>query len=178
MILKPINMNKKGSFGIAVIFAMIALIGALMVLSPDNKKPENVIDQEVSENSQFGKGNRPDYLKYMSRMIIVTSLMIIVIIYGAKWYKGKMQRNDSYTLSMKILGKQFLGSKHFLTMVRIDGKNFLLGVTDQSINLISEFPEIIEHEENKNSDSNPLSSSETFNGILKRMTGKTRETDA
>jgi flagellar biogenesis protein FliO len=57
---------------------------------------------------------------------------------GFKWYKSKLVQSVNH-FSMEVLGKQHISPKQYLIMVRIEGQKLLMGVTDQSINLVKEF---------------------------------------
>ena len=59
---------------------------------------------------------------------------------------------------MEVLGKQHINPKQYLMMVQIEGRKLLLGVSEQSINLIKEF---IEEKKNGLTTDNDISSSST-----------------
>ena len=55
-------------------------------------------------------------------------------------YKNKLSFEGDY-FSMEVLGKQHISPKQYLMMVRIEGRKLLIGVSEQSINLVKEFIE-------------------------------------
>ena len=87
----------------------------------------------------------------------ITAFIIILILVGFKWYKNKLSFEGDY-FSMEVLGKQHISPKQYLMMVRIEGRKLLMGVSEQSINLVKEF---VEEEKNGLTTDNDISVSST-----------------
>lgn len=62
---------------------------------------------------------------------------------------GRMIGGLSARGGIKILDKTSLGDKRYLMVVRVEGKYLLLGVTQQSVSLVSELPQYTLQEEEK-----------------------------
>ncbi|MDP8237473.1 MAG: flagellar biosynthetic protein FliO [Candidatus Hatepunaea meridiana] len=147
------NAPKRGSLGVAMIFIAIAVIGVMLTISSPSKKQksseiekpslETVQPLETVQHNQIKKSN---YSSYLLRVILITAAIIAVILVGSRLYRKQMRLGDSNKVNISILGRQYISPKHSLIMVRVTGRRFLLGITDSSVNLISEFEDEIESE--------------------------------
>jgi flagellar biogenesis protein FliO len=104
-------------------------------------------ESTTSDAAQIHSGNNGEsvpfnsnYSYFIFRTLGITGFIIVLILVGFKWYKNKLSFEDNY-FSMEVLGKQHINPKQYLMMVRIEGRKLLLGVSEQSINLIKEFIE-------------------------------------
>ncbi|MBN4081340.1 flagellar biosynthetic protein FliO [Caldithrix abyssi] len=129
----------KKSTGLAVLFALIAVMGMLMIFtsSQDKVPPESptlIVEKSADQHTDF----QSKYSGYMVKIISVTGGIILLFVFGAKWYR-KHQAQSSSVFHMNVLGKQYFSPKQYLMLVRIEEKKMLLGITDQSINLLKEY---------------------------------------
>lgn len=122
---------------LAAIAVGLFLIFTLFLIFPD--------DGSSSDLAQINPGNnegqlpfKSNYSNYFLRTLGITGLIIFFILMGFKWYKSKLVQSVNH-FSMEVLGKQHISPKQYLIMVRIEGQKLLMGVTDQSINLVKEF---------------------------------------
>jgi len=113
------------------------LILILFFLFPDDGN-SNDLAQINSGNNEGQLPFKSNYSNYFLRTLGITGLIIIFILIGFKWYKSKLVQNMDH-FSMEVLGKQHISPKQYLIMVRVEGQKLLMGVTDQSINLVKEF---------------------------------------
>ena len=138
---------------LAALAVGILLILILFFLYPDDGTSNNLPQINTGDN-----GDRipfkSKYSNYFLRTLGITGLIIVFILIGFKWYKSKLVQNGDH-FSMEVLGKQHISPKQYLIMVRIEGKKLLMGVTDQSINLVKEFAG--EKQNETNMDSNDIS---------------------
>tara|TARA_B100001123_G_C15345850_1_gene1037113 strand:+ start:20751 stop:21230 length:480 start_codon:yes stop_codon:yes gene_type:complete len=129
------------------------LLLILFFLFPDDAS-SNDLAQFNTENNEDQLPFKSNYSNYFLRTLGITGLIIIFILMGFKWYKSKLVENVNH-FSMEVLGKQYISPKQYLIMVRIEGQKLLMGVTDQSINLIKEFSDGKQNKDH--SDSNIIS---------------------
>lgn len=66
--------------------------------------------------------------------------LVLLLIYGAailfrRWQLGSINRSDR---RMKVIESTALSPRRAIFLVQVDGQTFMLGATDQSVNLISE----------------------------------------
>lgn len=92
------------------------------VLTQDTKKEAKV---EVNPLSRLGYG-----------ILIVVSLMGAGVLILKKWKAPSKGKGSPHTI--RVLGQSHLSPKRSLYVVQVAGEAFLLGVTDQSIQLIKE----------------------------------------
>jgi len=133
----------KRSTGAALLFAIILIMGMLWIFNdpPGTEYDKPVTQTETSQNQLSDKTPKPiqtNYGWYFFRMIAVTGFLITVIVVGARFYKRKMAQTGRM-FEMKVLGKQYISTKQYLMMIKVEDKKILLGITDQSINLLKEY---------------------------------------
>jgi len=68
------------------------------------------------------------------------------------WYKKNLNPRRQQGLSVKILGKAYLGTRQQLALVKVLDSYLLMSITDQSINVMREYepgdiPESLLHRE-------------------------------
>ena len=173
---------KKGSLGIAMIFFIIAIAGVILTISSPAEKPEsNESEKSSTEAIQSDQFKSTNYNAYLLRVILITSAIVIVILLGSKWYRRKMSIGNSNKIEMNILSRRYIGPKHSMIIVGVEGRRFLLGITDNSINLISEFDGSDKKdnnattitEESDKEDNSPshvkVDSVDTFDSVLKNI---------
>jgi len=174
---------RKGSLGIAMIFFIIAIVGVMMTISsPAEKSESKEIDKSSIEELQTDQFKKTNYSVYFLRVIIITAGIIVVVLLGSRWYRRKMRFGNSNKVEMNILSRQYLSPKHSLIMVGVEGRRFLLGITENSINLISESEDKNETENEENSineeidmqehsaEQAKVDSDDSFDTVLKKRT--------
>lgn len=78
------------------------------------------------------------FMKIGSALFIVLSL-IFVIAYGAKKYLGAAEGAFGAKRQLKVLSNHFIGVKKNVTIVEVGGEILVLGVTNNSINLLARY---------------------------------------
>ncbi len=121
--------NKQGTTLFAIIFALIAILGFVSILSPEPSKTP-----EPAETFQ----TRSTYSGYLFRVVIVTLTMIVVLIVGLSVYKKQIKSKSKSNLTLNIIGRHYINDKQSLIKVHVEGKYLLLGVSETSINYITE----------------------------------------
>jgi len=107
-----------------------------------------------------------DFLKLLLPLFIICGLLFGVL-YFVKKYSFK--KNGSSQLNIKVISSQILMPKKFISVVRINDKLLVLGVSENNITLLKEF-QAEEEMKMEETNTNPLSSfAELFK---KNLTGK------
>ena len=93
--------------------------------------------------NSFRQSSKIDLWKYFWRILFIFILLVGVIFAISKYTNGSpFIGNNSYgNNQFKILNQQFLSSKQKIILVKSLNKYLLLGVTDQTINLLTEYNE-------------------------------------
>jgi len=128
--LNKISQKKYGSTLFAIIFGMIAVLGFMSILSPT----PDVVTPETAD----GFNSQGTYTGYLFKIVAVTLTMIVVLIVGLRIYKKQLSVTGTKNFSIHILGKHYINNKQYLLKVFVEDKYMLLGVSDSSINFISE----------------------------------------
>ena len=140
-----------------VILAVVSVLILILFFLFPGKITTNDVAQIHSGNNGESVPFNSNYSHFIFRTLGITGFIIVLILAGFKWYKNKLSLEDNY-FSMEVLGKQHINPKQYLMMVRIEGRKLLMGVSEQSINLIKEF---IEEKKNGLTTDNDISSSTT-----------------
>jgi len=131
--------QKRGSLGVALIFILIAIIGMILVYTkPDYQKSKSAPVPEV-ESEQIQKNYpKPALGSYLIRTVVVTGAIIVLIIIGAKVYRRRLKNDLPFRFQLKVVGRKYLSPKQYLTIIKTGQRHLLLGVTDNSIQLLTE----------------------------------------
>ncbi|MFH1851043.1 MAG: flagellar biosynthetic protein FliO [Candidatus Neomarinimicrobiota bacterium] len=131
---------KRGSLAGMVIFAIIMIWGFYLVYSgeprqftppPINPEAGTVIAPVATEPGLGGQ---------IIRTVVVTAAIIVLILMVARWYRRALPGGGSLAgLQVAVQGRHYLSARQSLLLVEIEGRRLLLGVTDNGINLVTEF---------------------------------------
>ena len=124
--------GKQGRFLFLVIFALITILGFVSIISPD--KPMTT----PTENSEKTLDTRGTYSGYLFRVVAVTVALVVFLIVGLRIYRKQIQLHGKNSINMNMLGRYYINDKQYLLKVAIEDRNLLLGVSESSINLITE----------------------------------------
>lgn len=127
---KKVTARKQATNIFALLFALMAILGLISIISPDVA--------EVAQTSTESIQPRSNYSGYLLRIVVVTITMIAVLIVSLKIYKKQMKLKGGNNLRVTTLGKHYINDKQYLLKVNIEDKNILLGVSDSSINYLTE----------------------------------------
>jgi flagellar biogenesis protein FliO len=100
---------------------------------------------------------RSDYSGYLFRVVMVTLTMIVGLVIGLRIYQKKMKLSGKNNLELSILGRHYINGKQYLLKVLVEDRYLLLGVSDSSINFITEL---------EDPDDNDSTSDTSFGSIL------------
>jgi len=169
----PQSISKIGSYGLVIIFAIVTVIGAILMYSSPpgfvDKQQESSSTSPTSVTKVATENERyeTDYSDYVVRTVFVTLFIVMLIVVIAKIYRNRVHQEINSKIEMHVLGRKYIGPKQFLLMVNVQKRNLLLGVTDNSINLIASYE--LEEDENVTFGSGS-ENSEPFAKLFKRFT--------
>ncbi len=138
--------SRKASYAVAFVFALVALMGAMMILtspfpSPQNVQPANRVwadSAKVIQEKEVVEGDG-SVLKVMT----YTGLILLIIIIGARLYKKySLPHNGQAVSQIKIVARQALGPRQNVIVIVVENKKYLIGVTEQNINFLSDLGEL------------------------------------
>ncbi|MCX6151036.1 MAG: flagellar biosynthetic protein FliO [Ignavibacteriales bacterium] len=79
-----------------------------------------------------------DFIKIFLVLIMLAGLMYFML-HLLKKYFYSVESKHPKLISIKVLANQMLMPKKFLSIVKVQDKFYLLGISDQSVNLIDKF---------------------------------------
>ena len=147
MNLKDLNLKKVKSFNRNILIGVIILLILSVVFSGSINTTE-VLDSNVSSEEGTNKNSRPNYPTLIVRVTLLTAIAGLCTYVFVRYYKNKINPlND--TANIEVLGKHYINTKQHLLIVRIDKRKMVLGVSDSSINFLTELEPSDEPEEAK-----------------------------
>ena len=136
--MKKINLKKAKDYNRNILIGTLLFLGVSLFISSSlstNKEPNNknvAIAAEPNENK-----NRPDYPTLIIRVTLLTAIAGLCTFIFVKYYKNKIQPLNA-SANIEILGKHYINTKQHLLIVKIDKRKMVLGVSDSSINFLTE----------------------------------------
>lgn len=94
--------------------------------------------QETSQRPELAVGTM------LGSLILV---LACIFLFAFLMKKTNLLKQNGYQQAIKVIATQPLTNKSRVQIVEVQGKQYLLGVTDQSVNLIKELPEVISEPE-------------------------------
>lgn len=134
--------RRKGSLGFAVIFIVLMLWGFYLLYSGEPKEltPPPTNNGQTENVTPKSMGKELNIADQILRTMVITGVLIVIILIIARWYRRSFADGRiGSRLNIKILGRHYLDARHSLTMVEVAERKLLLGLTDTSISLITEF---------------------------------------
>ena len=182
---------------IALLFVLIAIAGVFLTLDPgkaERDKKEKVeklkeiaadtsiknitVEYKESDPGEFQQVSNLSKISgytgkfFQSMLTVVVLLMIFAIVMYL--LKKKQKLNFGSTNNIKIIDRKYLGQKQYLVTVIVDDEKLLLGVTDQSINMIKKLSYDSKFEQQKEAVTEK-ETTETFPKILGKIRNKKNE---
>ena len=136
--MKKINLKKAKDYNRNILIGTLLFLGLSLFISSSlstNKEPNNknvTIAAKTIENE-----NRPDYPTLIIRVTLLTAIAGLCTFIFVKYYKNKIQPLNA-SANIEILGKHYINTKQHLLIVKIDKRKMVLGVSDSSINFLTE----------------------------------------
>ncbi len=147
MNLKDLNLKKVKSFNRNILIGVIVLLILSVVFSGSFNTIES-LDSNVSSEQETNKNTRPNYPTLIVRVTLLTAIAGLCTYVFVRYYKNKIQPLNA-TANIEVLGKHYINTKQHLLIVRIDKRKMVLGVSDSSINFLTELEPSDEPEEAK-----------------------------
>ncbi len=122
--------SKQATTVFAVIFALMAILGFMSIITPDSGRDIATAKETLPVTS--------NYSGYLLRVVVVTITMIVVLIVGLQIYKKQIKLKGKNNLSVTIHERYYINDKQYLLKVEIEDKQILLGVSEASINFLTE----------------------------------------
>ncbi len=147
--MKKLNLKKAKDYNRNILIGTLLFLGLSLFISSSltiNKEPNNKnipIAAESIENK-----NRPNYPTLIIRVTLLTAIAGLCTFIFIKYYKNKIQPLNA-SANIEVLGKHYINTKQHLLIVRIDKRKMVLGVSDSSINFLTELESSDEPEEAK-----------------------------
>ncbi|MBN2280464.1 MAG: flagellar biosynthetic protein FliO [Candidatus Marinimicrobia bacterium] len=156
---KPAKMNF-----IALLFVLIAIAGVFLTIDPAKKnrgRDEKVeklkeiaadttiknikVEYKEADRGEFTPAEDlpriSDYNKKFFQSMVTMIILLVVFLLIAYFFKHKGKNNTGTGTGIKITDRKYLGPKQYLAIVIVEGERLLLGITDQSINLLKKLPQ-------------------------------------
>ncbi len=135
--------SAKGSPILALLFALITLMGVWSIFTPE--KP--ALDPEIQVSSMEPQSlTDPSYGEYLIRIGLVTVALIVILIVGGRILQRRGTRLGNADLGIRILGRRYVSQKHFFLKIVVEDRVLLLGAGDQGLQLITELNPLDEEE--------------------------------
>jgi flagellar biogenesis protein FliO len=145
--LKDLNLKKVKSFNRNILIGVIVLLILSVVFSGSFNTIES-LDSNVSSEQETNKNSRPNYPALIVRVTLLTAIAGLCTYIFVRYYKNKIQPINA-TANIEVLGKHYINTKQHLLIVRIDKRKMVLGVSDSSINFLTELDSSNEPEKAK-----------------------------
>jgi flagellar protein FliO/FliZ len=109
-----------------VVFMIFPIFSYSTEVAAEESIPVNIIQPKVAATSETST----------NRIFILVGLLAVIS--GVAYFLAKKygKPGQSAQTQIKVLTQHYLGPKKSLAIVRVAGESILIGVTDQSINLI------------------------------------------
>jgi flagellar protein FliO/FliZ len=106
-------------------------------------------------------------IKYVLWFIFASILVIILAYYVSRYY-ASFSLSVNKSRYIKILDKYMIGKDKYIILICINEKYYLIGITNNNINLISVIDDLKEYSTSQNMTDDPQSSKvmESFKEIL------------
>ena len=134
--------QKPGNVLAVVIFALITVVGiSLRNQKLDDLAAPPVTQQADPQNKSLTTQAHPaadDLSDSLWKAVLYTTLILGAIVGGAWLFKryGGDRFSQTSSPDIQVIGRKYLNPKQSLAIVKIRGKELLLGITDHSIHLI------------------------------------------
>ncbi|MFC1482085.1 FliO/MopB family protein [Candidatus Neomarinimicrobiota bacterium] len=127
-----------------VTFGFIAVLGFKMILEgPNTASRQQLTEQTQSPNDATGLNLKPiehDLSTSLWKAVIYTVLILGAIVLGAKAIQkiwgGQLAKSASSEII--VTSRRYLNPKQSLAIVKVRDRELLIGITDQSIQLLTD----------------------------------------
>ena len=134
--MKDLNLKRVKSYNRNILIGAFLLLILSIAISGSINKTE-VLDKNISSELESNKNTRPNYPTLIVRVTLLTAIAGLCTFVFVKYYRNKIQPLNA-SANIEILGKHYINTKQHLLIVRIDKRKMVLGVSDNSINFLTE----------------------------------------
>ena len=149
--ISPANRGgKPANLVIILALAAVALVGIIW----NNQRIKEVVqpaavetrspaaEQEAAPTERVRAGD--DLSAFLWKSVVYGALILAAIVVGARVVRRiwSDRYRQSSSLDIRILGRRYLSPKQSIAMVRVRGKELLLGITDHTIQTLYEFTSV------------------------------------
>lgn len=138
MLSKNLDINKiKKNNRYILIVAFLLICSTLLFTnnsSEADKSQTGFTEENLQSNSSIARPNYPEMIVRVTILTLIASLMAYFFI---KYYRKKIDPLGTAS-NIEILGKHYINSKQHLLLIRVEDRKLMLGVSDSSINYITE----------------------------------------
>ena len=145
--MKNLNLKKVKSFNRNILIGVIILLILSVVFSGSINTTE-AFDSNVSSEQETNKNSRPNYPTLIVRVTLLTAIAGLCTYVFVRYYRNKIQPLNA-SANIEVIGKHYINTKQHLLIVRIDKRKMVLGVSDSSINFLTELESSDEKEKAK-----------------------------
>ena len=101
-----------GSSWFVIIFAGIAIIGAVMMFTPNSRNQQLNKSVEKDQVEVVDKQHRSlNYPSYIRRTIMITGAVLLLFFVLVKWYQKRVTGDITTMLSIDIIGRKYIAHK-------------------------------------------------------------------
>ncbi len=165
------EMRKNVKYFLLLGALFLVFLTLVLMLTPSPKSaPQR--GEALSDSTQtVAQFNRQEYSGYLWRLVGV-SLLLLAVLGASLWWVRKMRAQNQLQSQyrMKVLARMPLGPRQSLLVVGVGERKLLLGMTDQTVNLLSDLGPWEESEDTPNEGLVPEAN--TFLSVFNRLRGK------
>ena len=124
----------------ALIFVIILMGLSFSVSAQSETERAHADTASVSPVLESPVSQMSDGFQPMLFRTVLSLLLVVGVVYAGAWFLKRFvrQRGGGAGFPVRVLGSTLLGPKRSLYLVEVEGRRLVLGVTDASINLITE----------------------------------------
>lgn len=161
--------TKKFFYAVLIVFLLLTGMVFVLLSNSSPTPPQHTYHNQYPDSTYVHKKSEFQMSSYMYRVAWGTLLILFVIFIGARFYRKYANlSNDGPKSNFRIISRKTIGPKQFLLLINVEGHKLLLGVSEQSINLISDFGIVEESMEDYETPQLPPSK---FLTVLNRLRG-------
>ncbi len=124
--------------GVVITIAVIGLTMRGREIRSITKPPPVSVDSTATQQLQLDPYAADGLTSALYKTVFITLVIVAIIVLGSKGLRQYWGRRSTATsaLDMQILGRRYLNPKQSIAIVRVRGRELLLGITDHSIRLL------------------------------------------
>ncbi len=162
MLSKNLDINKIKKNNRYILIVAFLLICFTLLFTDNSSEADNnqpaLTEETLDSNTSI---TRPNYPEMIVRVTILTSIASLMAYFFIKYYRKKIDPLGTAS-NIEILGKHYINSKQHLLLIKVEDRKLMLGVSDSSINYITELS-------NKTEDKKTKKNKNQFKDVLNKL---------